>query len=71
VNDALLLHSKLNSKKLHVKIINPTYSKAFEKIKSYHNHHINVMIDYYKKVFGHNTDFMNRLLSMVKNNAMV
>ena len=48
VNDALLLHSKLNSKKLHVKIINPTYSKAFEKIKSYHNHHINVMIDYFE-----------------------
>jgi hypothetical protein len=32
---------------------------------------INVMIDYYKKVFGYNTDFMNRMLSMVKNNAMV
>lgn len=48
VNDALLLHSKLNSKKLHVKVINPTYSKAFEKIKSYNNRHINVMIDYYE-----------------------
>lgn len=42
VNDALLLHSKLNSKRLHVKVINPTYSKAFEKIKSYNNGHINV-----------------------------
>jgi len=48
LNDALLLHSKLNSKKLHVKVINPTYSKAFEKIKSYHNGHINVMIDYFE-----------------------
>jgi len=48
LNDSLLLHSKLNSKKLHIKVINPTYSKAFEKIKSYHNHHINVMIDYYE-----------------------
>ncbi len=48
INDALLLHSKLNSKKLHIKIINPTYSKAFEKIKSYSNDHINVMIDYYE-----------------------
>lgn len=48
INDALLLHSKLNSKKLHVKIINPTHSKAFEKIKSYHNSHINVMVDYFE-----------------------
>ena len=48
VNDALLLHSKLNSKRLHVKVINPTYSKAFEKIKSYNNGHINVMIDYFE-----------------------
>jgi hypothetical protein len=48
MNDALLLHSKLNSKKLHVKIINPTYSKSFEKIKSYNNHHISVVIDYYE-----------------------
>ena len=48
INDSLLLHSKLNSKKLHIKVINPTYSKVFEKIKSYHNHHINVMIDYFE-----------------------
>lgn len=48
INDALLLHSQLNSKRLHVKVINPTYSKVFEKIKSYHNHHINVMIDYFE-----------------------
>jgi hypothetical protein len=32
---------------------------------------INVMVDYYKKVFGHNKDFMDRMLNMVKNNAMV
>ncbi len=48
VNDALLLHSKLNSKKLHIKIINPTYSKSFEKIKSYNSDHISVVIDYYE-----------------------
>lgn len=48
INDALLLHSQLNSKRLHVKVINPTYSKVFEKIKSYHKHHINVMIDYFE-----------------------
>ena len=32
---------------------------------------INVMVDYYKKVFGYNKDFMDRMLNMVKNNAMV
>ena len=32
---------------------------------------INVMVDYYKKVFGHNKDFMDRMLNMVKNSAMV
>jgi hypothetical protein len=47
VNDALLLHAKINSMKLHIKVINPTYSQAFEKIKSYNNKHINVTIDYY------------------------
>jgi hypothetical protein len=50
VNDALLLHSKLNSKKLHVKVINPTCSRAFEKIKSYRNNHINIMIDYFETI---------------------
>ena len=32
INDSLLLHSKLNSNKLHIKVINPTYSKLFEKV---------------------------------------
>ena len=49
VNDALLLHSKISSNKLHVKIINPTYSKSFEKLKSYNNKHISIEIDYYNK----------------------
>lgn len=53
INDALLLHSKLNSKKLHIKVINPTYSRAFEKIKSYRNNHINVMIDYFQNEAAH------------------
>jgi hypothetical protein len=46
-NDALLLHSKISSMRLHIKIINPTYSNAFEKLKSYNNKHISVEIDYY------------------------
>lgn len=71
INDALLLHSKLNSNKLHVKIINPTYSKIFEKLKSYHNHHINVMIDYFesnpKKVLKEDTERMDIGLIVVMN----
>lgn len=49
INDALLLHSQINSMKLHIKVINPTYSSTFEKIKSYSSSHINVDIDYYNK----------------------
>ncbi len=49
VNDALLLHSKISSNKLHVKIINPTYSNTFEKLKSYNNKHISIEIDYYNR----------------------
>ena len=48
VNDALLLHAKINSKKLFIKIINPTYSSTLEKIKSYNNKHINVELNYYE-----------------------
>lgn len=71
INDALLLHSKLNSNKLHVKIINPTYSKTFEKIKSYSNHHIHVMIDYFetnpRKVLRDDTEKMDIGLIVVMN----
>lgn len=49
INDALLIHSQINSMKLHIKVINPTYSNSFEKIKSYSNSHINVYVDYYQK----------------------
>lgn len=50
LNDAMLLHSNLNSKKLYIKIANPTYSKSFEKIKKFGTNHINVSVEY------HNTD---------------
>lgn len=48
-NDALLLHSKISSMKLHIKIINPTQSKCFEKLKSYDSEHISIEIDYYNR----------------------
>jgi len=47
LNDAMLLHSKINSKRLFVKIINPTYSKLFQKIKGYESENINIDIEYY------------------------
>ncbi len=46
INSAFLLHSRLNNKKLIIKVINPTYSKCFEKIKSYESGSTKVIIDY-------------------------
>ncbi len=47
LNDAMLLHSKINSKRLSIKVVNPTVSKLFEKIKGYESENINIDIDYY------------------------
>ena len=49
VNDALFLHSNISSVKLHIKIVNPTYSEIFEKLKSYASSHINIEIDYHDR----------------------
>ncbi len=46
INDALLLHTTINNNKLIIKIINPTYSKCFNKIKSYDKGSTKVFIDY-------------------------
>ena len=46
VNDALLLFSKLNTNKLYIRVINPTLSSSYEKLKSYKKTNIIVMIDY-------------------------
>ena len=71
LNDAFLLHSKLNSNKLHIKIINPTYSKAFEKLKGYNNHHTSVVIDYFennpRKVLREDTEALDIGLIVVLN----
>ncbi|MDR0579926.1 MAG: potassium transporter TrkA [Campylobacteraceae bacterium] len=47
LDNALFLHAKLNSKKLYIKIINPTYSSVLIKIKELVNDDIDVNIDYY------------------------
>ena len=49
INDAMLIHSKTNSMKLYIKVINPTNLEQFEKIKSYNSKHIIVEVDYYEQ----------------------
>lgn len=51
INDSLLLHSKLNSKKLIIRVINPTFSKSFEKIRDYSKSHINIELEYSETTF--------------------
>ncbi len=46
INDTLILFSKLNTTKLYIKVINPRLSKSYEKLKSYKNSNIQVIIDY-------------------------
>ncbi len=50
LNDAMLFHSRLKSKKLIIRIINPTYDDMYKKIKSYNSSHINIYFEY--KDFG-------------------
>jgi len=53
LNDAMMMHSKINSKRLHVKIINPTNNKLFTKTKNLNNSHISVNIDYFNRDASH------------------
>jgi hypothetical protein len=46
-NDAMLLHSNLNSNKLVFRIINPTYSKILNKLKSYDTSSMFVELDFH------------------------
>lgn len=52
IKDSLLIHSKLNSKKLFIKVINPTLSNMFNKIKNLATNSVYVIIDYFS--FGIN-----------------
>ncbi|AGZ81832.1 COG3400 family protein [Campylobacter fetus] len=47
IKDSLLLHSKLNNKKLFIKVINPTLSNMFNKIKKLATNSVYVVIDYF------------------------
>ncbi|ANE35898.1 putative TrkA domain protein [Campylobacter iguaniorum] len=46
IKDAILIHSKLNNKKLFIKVINPTLTSVFSKIKKLATKSIYVSIDY-------------------------
>lgn len=46
LNDTILIHSKLNNKKLFINVINPTISPAFKKIRNLNARSIQVIIDY-------------------------
>ncbi|MDR0666142.1 MAG: potassium transporter TrkA [Campylobacteraceae bacterium] len=47
LENAVNLHEKLNSKKLYLKVINPTYSPLFNGIKNLSSEDIDVTVDYY------------------------
>jgi hypothetical protein len=47
-NDAMLLHSNLNSNKLIFRVVNPTYSKILNKLKSYDTRSMSVELDFYE-----------------------
>ena len=71
LNDAMLLHAKINSKRMFIRVINPTSSRAFEKIKSYESEYINIYVDYYNanasKVMFDDTNNMEIGLIIVEN----
>ncbi|MFK5882151.1 MAG: TrkA C-terminal domain-containing protein [Sulfurospirillum sp.] len=75
LNDAMLLHSKINSKKLFIKVVNPTFSKLFEKIKGYNSDNILVDIDYFEtdgaKVLSKDANTVDLGLIVVKNSFFV
>ena len=69
VNSAFLLHSSLNNNKLIIKIVNPTYSKCFEKLKSYNKGSTEVLIEYetdeFKNALFKDLDIVNIGLMIV------
>jgi hypothetical protein len=45
-DDALTLHARFNNKKLIIKIVNPTDLDCIEKLKSYANRYVEVIVEY-------------------------
>lgn len=66
-NDAMLLHSNLNSNKLIFRVVNPKYSKILNKLKSYDTQSMFVELDFYEheiKTLLHN-DMEHFLVGLV------
>ena len=69
-NDAMLLHSNLNSNKLIFRVVNPKYSKMLNKLKSYDTKSMFVELDFYEheiKTLLHN-DMEHFLVGLVVTN---
>lgn len=47
LKDASVLHEKLNSKKLYIRVINPTNTNLLEKIRQYEKDDVEINISYY------------------------
>jgi len=71
INDAMLFHSNLKSKKLIIRVINPTYNDLFRKIKRYNSSHINIYFEYkdfeFKELVEHDCRFSHVGLIVVDN----
>ncbi|MCI7363888.1 COG3400 family protein [Campylobacter lanienae] len=61
INDTLELHQKINSKKLFIKLINPTLCQNFSRIKGLRSNKILVDIDYFSTKISIKKSKMNEL----------
>lgn len=61
LSDTLELHKKLNSKKLYIKVVNPTLSQIFSSIKELRSDSIFIKIDYFSTKISIQKSKMNEL----------
>jgi len=73
INDSMILHSRLNNKNLIFKVINPSLTKCFDKLKSYSSDTMMVEIDYINRSFEDTlkNDIKNHEVGLVLTNNRV
>lgn len=73
INDSMILHSRLNNKNLIFKVINPSLTKCFDKLKSYSSDTMMVEIDYINRTFEDTlkNDIKNHEVGLVLTNNRV
>ena len=73
INDSMILHSRLNNKNLIFKVINPSLTKCFDKLKSYSSDTMMVEIDYINRTFEDSlkNDIKNHEVGLVLTNNRV